>query len=182
MMVNSHMIINEIHDLTNERVCNILRDGLSNISEDYLLDNYSPARASIDSNIFYILENGRYVNGAYYVIEDSAGKYVCSAGWNMYDNDTALVLTRAYVSPEYRTAYVMAEYLLPLMIESCSEFKNVWITCNKYNKAIYNWFYRAQSGKRPALFANWPEIYSRFSPIGLKTVYGTEQYVVQLLK
>lgn len=176
------MRINEIHDLSDTRVCEILIDGLSNIEDEQLLDNYSPSRSHVNSNLFYILNNGRYQNGTYYVVEDDNGNYVCSAGWNMYDNDTALVLTRAYVSTEYRTSYIMGELLLPRMIESCSRFKNVWITCNKYNKAIYDWFDRNVSGKQPALFNNWPPVYSQFEPIGLKIVNNTEQYVVQLRK
>lgn len=173
------MIIHKIHDLSNEYVTNLLINEFDNILDSRIVDNYSSQKKDKSSNLFYILKNGRYKNGAYFVIEDG-GKYIASAGWNQYTDDTALVLSRAFVTPEFRTSYIMAELLLPKMLIDCSAFRYVWITCNKYNKAIYNWFERKSLGKRTALFNDWPEIYNQFIPIGLKVVYNTEQYVVQL--
>lgn len=170
------MNIHEIHDLSNTGVVDILKRGL-----DTAGPNYSSSMDKCTSNLFYILANGRYLHGAYFVIEDN-GEYIASAGWNKYDNDTALVLTRAYVSKTYRATYIMGKLLLPRMLDQCSGFNNVWITCNESNKTIYNWFVRSHEGKIPALFNNWPEIYSRFEPIGKREVYYTDQYVAQLKK
>ena len=175
------MNIHQIHDLSNSYVVDILKTGLSYITEAHLAPNYSPNYAHVNSNLFYILEQGRYKQGAYYVIEEN-GEFIASAGWNKYTDDTALALTRAFVSKPYRATYIMGEKLVPLMIEGAAKYDNFWITCNEYNKAIYNWFYRTHQGKRAAMYNNWPEIYSRFEPIGQKTVYNTEQYVVQLKK
>lgn len=175
------MNIHEIHDLSNTEVVRILQDGLSNVDEKNIVQNYSPDYKDINSNLFYILENGRYNDGTYYVMEE-AGEYIASAGWNKYNDNTALLLTRAYISKGYRGSYIFSETCLPRMLESCSDFEKVWITCNKYNKAIYDWFCLAEKGKRPALFNNWPEIYRKFKPIGLMEIYNTEQYVVQLRK
>lgn len=175
------MNIHKIHDLSDSFSRKILETGLSEIREKYLIENYSPEYRQINSNLFYILDNGRYSegNGAYYIIEDN-NNFIAGSGWNKYDDETAIVLSRSYIKPEYRTEYLMGKYLLPLMLSDCSGFEKVWITCNKYNKAIYNWFCRAHSGKSPAMFKNWPDIYKKFEPIGIKTVYFTEQYVAQL--
>lgn len=171
------MNIHEIRDLSNCRVLDILKSGLSELNP--LEPNYSPELSYQTCNLFYLLENGRYSDGCYYVIEEN-GKYIASAGWNRYDNDTAIVLSRAYVSRPYRTTYIMAENLLPRMLEQCGHYEKIWITCNEHNKAIYNWFVRSNEGKRPAMFNNWPEIYGNFEPIGKKIIYFTEQFVVQL--
>ena len=175
------MLITEIHDLSDCRAISVLSSGLSAIKESHLRKNYSPENSHINSNLFYILQHGRYSNSAYYIVEDK-GRFVCSAGWNRYDNETSLVLTRAFVAPEYRATYVMAELLLPKMLESCPKTDKVWITCNEYNKTIYDWFCRSSEGKKPVLFNNWPDIYSKFVPVGVRTVYNTKQYVVQLTR
>ncbi len=171
------MNIHEIRDLSNHHVLQILRNGLESLSP--LEENYSPELSNNPANLFYLLANGRYSDGCYYVAEED-GKYVASAGWNRYDKDTAIVLSRAYVSKPYRTTYIMGSFLLPRMLEQCKDYEKVWITCNDHNKTIYNWFVRSNEGKRPAMFSNWPEIYSNFEPIGKKTIYYTEQFVVQL--
>lgn len=170
------MNIHEIHDLSNSYVTDILINGLTGTEI-----NYSPSMAHCTSNLFYILEEGRYKTGSYFIVEEN-GKYIASAGWNKYTEDIALVLTRAYVAKSHRMTYVMGNFLLPKMLEQCSHFKHVWITCNEHNKNIYEWFVRTNEGKAPALFNNWPDIYSRFEPIGKREVYYTEQYVVELKK
>lgn len=174
------MIIHKIHDLSNNRVIQLLMNGLLLVKGNDF-ENYSPLASNFNSNLFYILENGRYENGAYYIIEED-GKYIASAGWNMYDDNTALVLTRAFVSKEYRASYILGEKLLPLMISECYNVANIWITCNETNKTIYQWFSRVHSGKQGAIIKDWPDIYRRFEPIGKRVVYYTEQYVVQLRK
>lgn len=171
------MNIHEIRDLSNHHVIHMLKNGLSLL--DPLEENYSPELSSNPANLFYLLETGRYNDGCYYVVENE-GMYVASAGWNRYSDDTAIVLSRAYVSKPYRTKYVMGNLLLPRMLEECKSYKNVWITCNEHNRAIYDWFVRSNEGRRPAMFNNWPEIYNNFEPIGKKVIYYTEQFVAQL--
>lgn len=173
------MLVYKIHDLSDSRVIDILIAGLSDLDQSN--ENYSPLRKDSPANLFYILENGRFRDGAYYVIEED-GKFIAGSGWNQYTSDTALVLVRSYIVPSCRNKFLMAELLLPDMLNDCKDFEHVWITCNKYNKAIYNWFERAAAGKSPTVGSNWPEIYKNFEPIGIKTVNYTEQYVVQLRK
>lgn len=175
------MILHEMHDLSNKTALEILQKGLQEVDDPNIIQNYSPVYSHMSSNIFYILEHGRYNVGKYFVLENN-GEYIASGGWNKYSEETALVMTRLYISKKNRTKYLFTERALPLMIDECSHFKNVWMTCNKYNKAIYDWFCRNEEGKHGSLFAGWPEIYKRFEPIGIKTVYHTEQYVVQLRK
>jgi hypothetical protein len=175
------MIIHRIKNLDNNHVIDLLKDGLTIENSTDLKYNYSPLYQSINSNIFYLLKNGRYNIGSYFVIENE-NKYVCSAGWNNYDDNTALILTRAYINKEYRAQYIMASHLLPIMIKETESYKNVWITCNKNNVSLYKWFERSVEGKTPALFNNWPNIYKDFKPIGIKLVNYVEQYVLELQK
>ncbi len=173
------MRIHKIHDLGDTRAINILEEGLRAIPEEQLVVNYSPDYREINSNLFYILNEGRYKNGAYFIVEKD-GKYVCSSGWNRYNETTALVLTRSYVAKEYRTQYLMASLLLPTMIEETASYENTWLTCNKNNPILYEWFVRAEQGKRPTIYADWPEIYKKFKPIGEMNIYYTQQLVAQL--
>lgn len=167
------MIVNEIHDLSNTRVIELLKIGLADVDR-HVADNYSPMNSHINSNLFYLLENGRYATGTYYVVEEG-GKYVSSAGWNKYNDTTALLMTRLYVSEECRSQYFMGNLLLPRMFHATTEYDNVWMTFNLYNKALYDWFSRFDDKKNI-----WPDIWKNFKPIGMKTIYNTEQYVVEL--
>lgn len=176
------MLLHELHDSSNEFVMNLLEVSLSKITDNDIIKNYHPDYKNDPANIFYILNDvhGRYNRGCYYVLEDN-GEYVCSAGYNEYDLDQtiALALTRAYIDPKYRAKYYMGEYILPKIIESTILYKHLYITADSHNSAIYQWFDRANKGKRPTMFNNWPDIYRKFKPIGKKTIYYTEQFVME---
>lgn len=169
-----------INDLSNHYVINLLKHGLSTINDLDTGKNYHPDHSNTPGNLFYILAEGRYQNGNYFVMEED-GKYVGSAGWNPY-GDVALVLTRAFIPQAERRKYNMAQYLLPVIFEQTLDFKKLWITCNEYNFTIYQALTRLQDGKSAGLFSAWPPIYKKFVPIGKKTVYYTEQYVAEYIR
>ena len=175
------MQIHEIHDLSNAVVIDLLKREFSKITDDTIIKNYHPDYASTPGNFFDVLLNGRYEKGCYYIIEED-GNYVCSSGWNEYDDNTALLLTRTYINPEYRAQYYLGNNLLPLMIKNAVTYDKLWITVNSYNIGLYKWFKRSAAGKSTALFNNWPEIYKQFKPIGMHNVYYTEQYVAEYIK
>lgn len=172
----------EINDLTDQKIIEVLKTGISKemFEKENLLENYLYEHKDKSSNLFYILKNGRYLKGDYFVVTDSDDRYLASAGWNHYDQDTALLLTRMLVIPEYRGSYILANTVLQEMIDRSSNYKNRWITFNEYNLTLYKWFERVDQGKRGALFNNWPKIYSRFKPVGQKNINHTLQYVVEL--
>jgi hypothetical protein len=174
------MIVHQIKDLSNSYVTKLLKDGLQHIAADHLLENYHPDWANNPANLFYILKEGRFDYGNYFVMEED-GKYVGSAGWNPY-GDVALVLTRAFIPVSERRKYNMAHYLLPIIFEETFDFKKLWITCNDYNFTIYQALTRLQDGKSAGLFSTWPPIYKKFVPVGKKTVYYTEQYVAEYIR
>jgi hypothetical protein len=177
------MIVHRIHDLSDLYVVEFLKRGIATCKDSYKYVNFHPDYSLQNSNLFYLLDSGRYAQGRgkYFIIEDD-GQYVCSAGWNEYDYDSsiALALTRMYVNPSYRAQYFAGKHILPVVINETSAYNRVWITCNEHNKMIYNWFDRANQGKRTALYSNWPGIYNRFRPVGVRDVYFTKQYVVEL--
>ena len=177
------MQLHELNDSSNEFVMNLLEESLSKITDVDIIKNYHPDYKTESSNIFYILNdvNGRYKRGCYYVLEDD-GEYVCSAGYNEYDLDQtiALALTRAYINPKHRAKYYMGEHILPKIIENTTQYEHLYITADSHNSALYQWFVRANEGKRPTMFQQWPDIYRKFKPIGKKYIYYTEQYVAEL--
>ena len=179
------MQLHQIHDASNRFIISLLEASFSKITNTNLVKNYHPDYKNEPANIFYILNDvtGRYRRGCYYVLEDN-NEYVCSAGYNEYELDPsiALALTRAYVDPKHRSKYYMGEYILPKIIENTREYKHLYITADSFNSAIYQWFYRANAGKRPAMFNDWPDIYRKFKPIGKKNIYYTEQYVMELTR
>ena len=175
------MLIHQIQDLSNSTIINILEKGLGEITETNLIRNYHPDYKSENSNLFYILNHGRYKIGNYYIAEED-GKYIASAGWNHYEDDIALALTRAYVLPEHRQSYIMANEFLPRILEETLAFNRIWCTCNDYNKSIYKGFVRLSRGKSAGLHNSWPKIYSMFVPIGIQQVYYTDQYVVEYIR
>lgn len=175
------MNIFKIHDLSDTKVISILESGLSEVDDVCIVKNYHPDYADRPENLFFILKQGRYQQsrGAYFVVEEN-GEYICSAGWNKYTPDIALVLTRAYTAQKYRMQYLLAKHILTKAIEETKHYDKVWLTANEHNKVVYNWFVRNSENKRSALFNDWPEIYKSFKPIGKKNVYDVEQYVVEL--
>jgi hypothetical protein len=179
------MKLHKINDSSDKYVIKLLEESFSEITDDNIIKNYHPNYASNNANIFCILnnKNGRYKNGCYYVLENN-NELVCSAGWNEYELDRtiALILTRAYVAPKYRAKYHMGEYILPDIVESTKEYVHRYITSNSYNSAIYQFFVRASQGKRTAIYNDWPEIYKKFKPAGVKNIYYTDQYVAEYIK
>lgn len=177
------MIIHQIHDLTNEPVIALMSEVLSKITDTNVIANYHPDYADVPGNLFYVLAQGRYREGygKYYVIEED-GKYVCSAGWNEYelDTDIALMITRMFVNPEFRSQYYIGTHILPLALEEVKDYKFIWATCNEYNSVMVRWLERIAKNKSTQFY--WPEIYKRFNLIGKRTIYYTEQYVVEFAK
>jgi hypothetical protein len=176
------MKVYEIYDDTNEKVLNILKTGITeNMFDNKKLSlNYLYKYKNNPGNLFYVLKNGRYKKGCYFVVVDENDNYLASAGWYSYNHNTALLLTRMLVVPTLRGSYILAKTVLQKMIDQSSNHKNRWLTFNEYNLTLYKWFERVHEGKRGALFNNWPEIYSKFKPIGTKQINGTLQYVVEL--
>ena len=174
------MILHEIHDLSNNTAIEVLKRGLSKITDPKHLQNYHPDFSEHTGNLFYVLNTGRYHKGKYYVIEED-DTYICSAGWNEYElePDIALMMTRFYVMPEYRKKYYASSHILPKALEEAKDYKRIWMSMNEYNKSLYTWFDRASKGKLPGLFDYWPNVYRKFVPIGKRDIYYTEQYVVE---
>lgn len=175
------MKIHAINDFSNKYVIELLKKNLQAVTHSTLTKNYHPNYSTTPGNLFFILDQGRYKNGNYFVVEDDNGEYVCSAGWNEYE-DVALLLTRAYIKTAYRRKYFLSEFLLPLMFKETTKYNKLWITCNEYNKSIYHAFERMAEGKSVGLFDQWPDTYKKFKPIGIKIVYNTEQYVAEYNK
>ena len=171
------MQLHKINDLTNDYVVSLLTCALENIPEHNLALNYHPYYKDKSENIFNMLANGKFDVGNYYVIEDN-GEYAGSAGWYQYNEEVSLVLVRAYIMPKYRTQYLMASLILPEIFKE-SPSKKLWITCNDYNKSIYDALVNMSQGKPAGIFNAWPPIYAKFKPVGTRLVNNVSQYVAE---
>ena len=170
------MKIHTIHDLTNTHVINILKKEFNTITDTNIISNYHPDYSDFSGNLFYILAHGRYIRGKYFIIVDDTDTFIASAGWNELNVDVALVLTRMYVSPKFRTRYIIGKTVLPTMLTESIEYNKVWMTVNQYNKSIYNWLVRNEIQNK---IGNWPDIYKNFKPIGQQVINNTLQYVLE---
>lgn len=177
------MKIHQIHDLSNNFVIEILKQGLSEIQDEKIIKNYHSDYSDIPGNLFFILDQGRYRvdHGKYFVITDNDDKYIASAGWNEYELNTtvALLLTRMYITPSYRAQYIVGKTILSQMITEADNYSKLWITANDHNRSIYTYFERVSQNKRAVLFNDWPDIYKKFKPIGKKMIYYTRQWVAE---
>jgi hypothetical protein len=173
------MTIHPLFDLSNDALRLLLTTEFSKITDSDIVKNYHPDHRDFSGNIFSILDDphGRYRRGCYYVVQDS-GEFVCSAGWNEYELDPtiALALTRAYVAPKYRGQFPMAKYILPKILDATQKYSEVLMTANSYNSTIYQAITRAHTGQA----TTWPPIYKKFEPIGIRSIYYTEQYAMRL--
>lgn len=162
---------------------NFLYNGLSNINEkDEILINYHPKYENNNANLFYLLKSNRFETGNYFVLKNDSGEYAGSAGWYQYANDTALGAVRAYVPNKFRTKFYLAKYILPKIMDESANYPKLWLTFNEYNKSFYNCFVRAYNNKSRTVGLEWPNLYKLFTPIGLKIINKTLQYVVEYEK
>lgn len=175
------MNLHSITDLSNKKVVNILRSGLLQVQDENLIKNYHPNHDDFSGNLFYTLKNGRYKNSNFFVLIDN-GNFVACAGWNPYiyrNQKIALGLTRCYIAENYRRQWLLSKYFLPKIFEETTEYKKIWLTVNSYNHTIYKGFELLSNGRNAGVGESWPKIFNNFSPIGIKTIYFTKQYVIE---
>jgi len=170
------MTLYSLTNLKHEATVDLLRNSLTSefFDKPELLVNYLYEYRDNPANLFNNLESGRYSQGRYYVLVDDQNKFIASAGWHPYTEDTALALTRMVVAPAYRTSYIVGKEILPSILKETKGFSKVWITCNEYNRAIYDWFTTGKS-----ISGRWPSVYKNFKPIGQHMVNHTLQYVAE---
>lgn len=171
------MVCYELHDGSHSAGLTLLQDSFSRIDDPNLIKNYHPDYTGSPGNFFTVLAEGRYAsgNGKYYVIEED-GVYICSAGWNKYQLalDTALLLSRMYVSPQHRGKYTVGKHIFPRALsEARIDHSRLWVTFNGYNAKWRKWF---ETVKVRGLV---PEHYRNFNYVGVMDVYYTSQYVYE---
>lgn len=168
-----------IHDELDKTALEILKRGLNLQTKDpYFLANYHPDHSTESRNLFYLLKNGKYSAGGYYVISKDQN-YVASAGWYPFE-DGIIALSRAYISQDYRNQPVLGDFILPkILVEADRRGKKVWMTFNEENKKIYEGFKRTQYSRAPILGQQWPETFRKFKPVGQKLINNFNQYVVE---
>jgi hypothetical protein len=162
----------------NPSLINLLERELVCVDEAHLIENYHPDYKDNTANLFYIIKQGRFAKGNYYVLFTDDGKFAGCAGWNELNRNTALALVRAYIPKQYRTNYIMGENILPKILEETRDYPKVWLTFNEYNKVMYDGFERMSKNKSSSLLP-WPFVYRKFRPIGQHTVNNTLQYVAE---
>ena len=166
--INTIMQIHAIQDLSNNYVISLLKSNLSKIVDPNIISNYHPDFSNTPGNLFYILNEGRYKIGNYFVLEEDS-QYLGSSGWNEYATGTALIMTRTFIPPSYCGSRLISKQVtLPIMFKETTLYNKLWITCNSHNKAIYDMIERANHGVFSGIGSIGRDLYSQFSPIGTK--------------
>lgn len=175
------IIIHEIHDLSNRYVTDLLVRGISESTSP----NYHPDYFDKSENLFFILENkNRFAEGkgTYFVIEKDE-EMVCSAGWNEYELDPTIALgfTRLFVPEIHRKNFYASQYLTDKIINDTQNYDKLWLGHGQEAIHVYNrYVYFYENGKNK--YENYPNLYSRFKPIGEKEIYYSKQWVVEYIK
>jgi hypothetical protein len=170
------MQLHKIHQLNNNKICDLLHSEFSSLTDERFIKNYNPIYSNLSENIFYLLKQGAFSSGlgSYFILVHN-DEFICSAGWTTYreNPEIALLLSRTYVSLSHRGKFHLAEYILPECLKETAKFKNRYITINKHNKYLINGLLR------PGLSNHWPDIYRKFKFLGLQNINFTEQLVFE---
>jgi hypothetical protein len=168
------MQIHKFNEFDKNKFTEILKKYFSTISDENYIKNYHPNFSESPENIFFLLTNKLYSSdyGSYFLVTHN-DEYICSGGWLKYSQleNTALLLTRAYVNPSYRGKFYLAEFILPKCIEETKNYENKFITINQYNISLMKGFLRS------GISNNWPSIYKKFNYIGIQNINYTDQFV-----
>lgn len=100
------------------------------------------------SSLFYLIYKEQRLSspiGQYFILNDGS-RTVAGSGAYIKEN-IAILLVRTWTLPEFRSLYLLHEYLLPLQLEwAKSQGANLaMITVNEYNKKLLIIFRRAMN-------------------------------------
>jgi hypothetical protein len=169
------MKLYKVTDTSNAHIMGILHKGLSTaVGDQKTLENYHPDYRDNNANLFYILEHGRYADGGYFCVCDDEDNFLASSGWHPYDETTALVSSRAYVSPLGKFKYPIATFITPVAIREAWAYPELWMCFNDHNYGFFKGFSRGKWENHPT--------YKYFEPVGEATVNYTQQWVVRVNK
>jgi len=99
----------ELNDLSNPELVNILKEGLDSIPINKyrgMEENYLYQYKDTPGNLFRILDDGRYLRGAYYILTDQENNFKASTGWYPYqdevEGEVVIAFTRTITHSNYR--------------------------------------------------------------------------------
>lgn len=174
-----------INDLSKKELIDVLKNNIKKeMFTNGLEKNYTWEDRNRPGNLFKILEEGRYIKGCYYIIVDESGNYVGSGGWNEYPylENTALIATRTFIVPKYRTEALIGKILLPPMIENTKDYENVYMTFNDCNRAMYDFIVRYNNSGRIGSLnkVKLDPIWKKFYGVGTMNIYNVSQWALRL--
>jgi hypothetical protein len=147
---------------------------------EYFIANYEPKNHLSNTNLFYLLNSGRYHSGDFYMLFEE-GNFVGCSGWFEHEG-SIIAMSRAYLALKYRSQSVLAQSLLPLIISLNKDRRlPIIMTFNENRRQVYECFERIQAGKSFLLGQEWPEVFKLFKPKGKKKLFGYDQYIVEFL-
>jgi short subunit dehydrogenase-like uncharacterized protein len=74
------------------------------------------------------------------------------------------------------------QHLLRALIDEVAFYKpqeKVYISFNKYNHSLYEWFVRKSEGRSSSIGKQWPEVFAAFKPRGVRKINHVDQYVCE---
>ena len=211
--VENHKIY-QLNDLSNTENVNRLKDAMASIPvENFrgMEQNYVYEHKDTPGNLFCILDEGRYLNGAYYILTDKDDNFMAASGWYMYQDETegevALALTRTIIHPNSNADLhfqltknhnrgllpdflldigVIRNYMfLPIIAEIKTKHQGkIWQTVNEKNYGFV-WLLNRESKKENSTYYKVLDdtgVKYRWIPAGKRIVHYTMQHILELQK
>lgn len=204
IQVENHNIY-QLNDLSNIENVNRLKDAMNSIPSQgfrWNENNYLYEHKDTPGNLFRILDEGRFLSGAYYILTDKEDNFKASTGWYMYQDETegevAMSFARSIVHPNFRNlgkplanqslmnidnVGMIRDYLfLPIIEEIKSVHQGkIWQSINKQNRGFV---WKAERDKKNENYYYKPideqGTKYRLNYIGDRYIHYTWQYVLEL--
>ena len=152
--------------------------------------NYIYECRDVPGNLFKVLDEGRFQNGAYYIMTTKENNFVASVGWHLYtyeDGREIALISRAIVHPTYRHLRALSNYLLNPIINSIREncSNKIWVAFNEHNMPLLHYWQRQNRHQRyinDSASTSWQQLKNmvpNFNYIGIKNINYVDQHVVE---
>jgi hypothetical protein len=152
--------------------------------KDYGKENYQFGDSAKPWALGPMLKDNQFEMG--YTVLSINGVPKAFGGMRHYDNDTAIIVARAFVF--FTIKPILAAFIMPLQLSIAKErgYKKAWFTTNKHNAHIYDvWFNKELANTKRTrlridpLYTKSDTVTSRATNLGDRTIFNTEQRVIE---
>lgn len=149
--------------------------------------NFNLSEKPNSAHILNILrnKNGRfYQKNAGFICIYNKDMLIACGGYHPHsfeDKHGLLVLSRFFINKSFRAGKIniIDDHWYPEFKNKMNNIDYLWMSFNDDRAALYKAFERQSRQKSTMLGDNWPNFFTNFHPIGIKTINFTQQYVVE---